>query len=112
VLVTPPVRRGFSGGRLTPTSLHVNGLGVDLPAVMRQVATDTAVPLIDLTARSRALVEGLGETASTRLYLTQATDGVTDNTHFSSYGGDQMARLVLDGIRQADLTALLPHLRP
>jgi lysophospholipase L1-like esterase len=112
VLVTPPVRRGFSGGRLTPTALHVNGVGTDLPAVVRRVAADTAVPLVDLTARSRDLVEGLGETGSQRLFLTEATDGVRDNTHFSGYGGDQMARLVLDGIRQANITALLPYLRP
>ncbi|WP_435875694.1 hypothetical protein [Nonomuraea jabiensis] len=45
VLVTPPVRRLFdSGARLTSTALHVNGVGVDLPATMRQVAAAQARP--------------------------------------------------------------------
>lgn len=111
VLVTPPVRRHFSGGRLTTTALHVNGVGADLPAAMRRVATETGTPLVDLTARSRALVEGLGEAASAQLFLRQATDGVTDNTHLSMYGADRMAQLVLDGVRQTPVAALLPHLR-
>jgi lysophospholipase L1-like esterase len=111
VLVTPPVRRQFSGGRLTPTALHVNGVGADLPATMRRVATETGAPLIDLTARSRAFVESLGESASARIYLTQASDGVSDNTHFSAYGADRMAQLVLDGVREARLAVLLPFLR-
>jgi lysophospholipase L1-like esterase len=104
VLVTPPVRRLFSGGSLTPTALHVNGLGVNLPAEMKAVASAQQVPLIDLTAKSKALVESLGSSASSRLYLTAATDGVTDNTHFSSYGATQMAGLVVQGIRELNLS--------
>lgn len=103
VLVTPPVRRLFSGTTLTPTALHVNNLGVDLPAAIRQVSAATRVPVIDLTAKSRALVESLGPTASQRIYLTQATDGVTDNTHFSEFGAGQMASLVIQGIRELNL---------
>lgn len=111
VLVTPPVRRGFENGELTTTAVHVNEVGVDLPAVMRRVAVDTGVPLVDLTAKSRALVEAMGETASQQLFLTVETDGVRDNTHFSSYGADRMARLVLDGLREAGVPPLLPYLR-
>ena len=103
ILVTPPVRRQYSGGQLTPTALHVNELGVDLPAVMKQVAAAQNVALIDLTARSRALVESLGTSGSSKLYLTTATDGVSDNTHFSVYGADQMARLVLQAVRDLNL---------
>ncbi|HEY0001400.1 MAG TPA: rhamnogalacturonan acetylesterase [Actinoplanes sp.] len=103
VLVTPPVRRLFSGSALTETALHVNGLGVNLPAEMRAVAAANQVPLIDLTAKSEALVEGLGSSASSRIYLTTATDGVADNTHFSEYGAGEMAKLVTDGIRQLQL---------
>ncbi|MEV0198814.1 discoidin domain-containing protein [Nonomuraea sp. NPDC050691] len=105
VLVTPPVRRLFdSSGRLTSTALHVNGVGVDLAATMRQVAAAQNAPLIDLTARSKALVEGLGPNGSARIYLTAATDGVTDNTHFSSYGANEVAKLVLQGMRELNLS--------
>jgi lysophospholipase L1-like esterase len=110
VLVTPPVRRLFNGTKPTPTALHVNGVGVNLPAEMRAVAAAQQVPLIDLTAKSKALVESLGPSASAQLYLRSATDGVTDNTHFSQYGATQMAGLVLQGIREQHLS-LAAYLR-
>jgi lysophospholipase L1-like esterase len=100
VLVSPPVRRLFDpAGRLTPTALHVNGLGVDLPAAMREVAGQEGVPMIDLTARSRDLLESLGPAASLPLYLPEKRD----NTHFSEQGGGVMAGLVLDGARELNL---------
>lgn len=105
VLVTPPVRRLFgSDGKLTATALHINNLGVDLPAAMREVAAANNVPLIDLTAKSKVLIEGLGSTGSASIYLTVANDGVSDNTHFSAYGAGQMANLVLQGIRELNLS--------
>ncbi|KDN21741.1 rhamnogalacturonan acetylesterase [Amycolatopsis rifamycinica] len=104
VLVTPPVRRQFSGNKLTSTALHVNGQGVDLPAVTRALGGSANVPVIDLTAKSKALVESLGPSASQKLYLTEATDGVKDNTHFSVYGATQMANLVVQGIREKNLS--------
>jgi lysophospholipase L1-like esterase len=110
VLVTPPVRRLFSGSQLTDTALHINGVGVNLPAEMRGIGASLGLPLIDLTAKSEALVESLGPTNSARLYLTAATDGVTDNTHFSEYGAGQMADLVLQGVRERNLS-LVPYLR-
>ncbi|MDX3189662.1 rhamnogalacturonan acetylesterase [Streptomyces sp. MN03-5084-2B] len=103
VLVTPPVRRLFSGTKLTGTALHVNGVGVDLPAVIRALGKSANVPVIDLTAKSKAVVESLGPSASQKIYLTQAADGVTDNTHFSAYGATQMANLVLQGVRELNL---------
>ncbi|WP_424857115.1 rhamnogalacturonan acetylesterase [Streptomyces sp. SAI-170] len=103
VLVTPPVRRIFDGTRLTATALHVNGVGVDLPAEMRAVGAAQRVPVVDLTARSRALLESLGPAASAALYLRSSVDGVTDNTHFSQYGASRMAGLVLQSIREQGL---------
>ncbi|MEV5437604.1 rhamnogalacturonan acetylesterase [Streptomyces sp. NPDC052682] len=103
VLVTPPVRRLFDGSRLTSTALHVNGVGVNLPAEVRAVGTAQRVPVIDLTARSKALVESLGPSASAQLFLRSSVDGVTDNTHFSQYGAAQMGGLVLQSIREQNL---------
>jgi lysophospholipase L1-like esterase len=110
VLVTPPVRRLFSGNKLTGTALHINSVGVDLPAVIRALGKSANVPVIDLTAKSKALVEGLGPSGSQRIYLSQANDGVNDNTHFSSYGATQMSNLVVQGIREQNLS-LVPFLR-
>lgn len=110
VLVTPPVRRQFNGNRLTSTALHVNGVGVNLPAEMRSVGGAQNVPVIDLTAKSKALVESLGPSASAQLFLRSSVDGVTDNTHFSQYGATQMGGLVLQSIREQNLP-LAAHLR-
>ncbi|WNM31701.1 rhamnogalacturonan acetylesterase [Streptomyces sp. Li-HN-5-11] len=110
VLVTPPVRRLFNGTKLTSTALHVNSVGVDLPAQMRAVGAAQRVPVVDLTARSKALVESLGPSASAQLYLRASADGVTDNTHFSQYGATKMAELVLQDIR-AQRLPLATYLR-
>jgi lysophospholipase L1-like esterase len=115
VLVTPPVRRWFTnnntGSQLDSTGLLVNGQGVDLPAAMREVARAQNTALIDLTARSKVLVEGLGPVASGKIYLTKATDGVDDRTHFSSYGANEMAKLVIQGAQAANLTGVTSFLR-
>ncbi|HET6708588.1 GDSL-type esterase/lipase family protein [Amycolatopsis sp.] len=104
VLVTPPVRHRFGAdGKLTPLGLVVSNIGVDLPAVLRDVARQRQLPLLDLTARSRALVEGLGEAASWPLYLTLAHDGVEDASHLSRYGAEQFAALVARAMAEARL---------
>jgi hypothetical protein len=95
VLVTPIVRRWFNAdGTLdNNTALLVNGLGVDHPAVTRSVAAAHDVPLIDLTARTKALVESLGPEASKALYLYNEK---RDNTHTSVHGATVYAGLVRD----------------
>ncbi|MER7897119.1 rhamnogalacturonan acetylesterase [Streptomyces sp. NPDC096046] len=95
VLVTPIVRRWFnSDGTLNNgTALLVNGLGVDHPAVIRSVAAARGVPLIDLTAKTRTLVESLGVEGSKALYLTNEA---RDNTHTSVRGATAYAGLVRD----------------
>jgi lysophospholipase L1-like esterase len=107
VLMTPPVRRLFDGNRLTSTALHVNGVGADLPAVIRALGRSANVPVIDLTAKSKALVESMGPSASQALYLTREA---SDNTHFSARGGAEMAGLVVQGVRELNLP-LAGHLR-
>ncbi|KND32988.1 rhamnogalacturonan acetylesterase [Streptomyces acidiscabies] len=95
VLVTPIVRRWFnSDGTLNNgTALLVNGLGVDHPAVIRSVAAAEDVPLIDLTAKTKALVESLGPEGSKAIYLYNEK---RDNTHTSVHGATVYAELVRD----------------
>ncbi|KUO19194.1 rhamnogalacturonan acetylesterase [Streptomyces dysideae] len=95
VLVTPIVRRWFNadGTLNNNTALLVNGLGVDHPAVIRSVAEAEDVPLIDLTAKTKALVESLGVEASKALYLYNEK---RDNTHTSVHGATAYANLVRD----------------
>ncbi|HEX9999115.1 MAG TPA: rhamnogalacturonan acetylesterase [Actinoplanes sp.] len=106
VLISPPVRRLFgTDGLLNATALHVNGLGVNLPAEMELVAQEQTVPYVNLTADSAALVQGLGIEESKALFLTTE---LKDNTHFSEYGADQYAQLVLSRLRSL---RVLPHVR-
>ncbi|MFE9646163.1 rhamnogalacturonan acetylesterase [Streptomyces sp. NPDC006365] len=95
VLLTPIVRRWFNadGTLNNDTALLVNGLGVDHPAVARSVAAAHDVPLIDMTARTKALVESLGVEASKALYLYNEK---RDNTHTSAHGATVYADLVRD----------------
>ncbi|WP_369232528.1 rhamnogalacturonan acetylesterase [Streptomyces sp. R21] len=95
VLVTPIVRRWFNadGTLNNNTALLVNGLGVDHPAVIRSVAAAENVPLIDLTARTKALVESLGVEGSKAIYLYNEK---RDNTHTSVHGATVYAVLVRD----------------
>lgn len=60
VLLTPLTRRQFKGGKLD------NTLAIWSDEV-RKIAAASKVPLIDLNARSAALVEKMGATAATRL---------------------------------------------
>ncbi|WP_406333833.1 rhamnogalacturonan acetylesterase [Streptomyces sp. NBC_00203] len=95
VLVTPIVRRWFNadGTLNNNTALLVNGLGVDHPAVIRSVAAAENVPFIDLTAKTKALVESLGVEGSKAIYLYNEK---RDNTHTSVHGATVYAGLVRD----------------
>ncbi|MFF4500896.1 rhamnogalacturonan acetylesterase [Streptomyces sp. NPDC001401] len=102
VLVTPIVRRWFNadGTLNNNTALLVNGLGVDHPAVIRSVAAAEDVPLIDLTAKTKALVESLGVEGSKAIYLYNEKK---DNTHTSVHGATVYAGLVRDALVAAHL---------
>lgn len=97
VLVTPVVRRWFNAdGTLdNDAALHVSGPGVDLPAQMRALAADESVPLIDLTALTKSLVESLGPEGSKVLHLYNEK---RDKTHTSEHGASEFAKLVLGGL--------------
>ncbi|WP_043685547.1 rhamnogalacturonan acetylesterase [Streptomyces xylophagus] len=97
VLVTPIVRRWFNadGTLNNNTALLVNGLGVDLPGVVRSVAAAEGVTLIDLTAQTKTLVESLGVEGSKAIYLYNEKK---DNTHTSVHGATVYAGLVRDAL--------------
>jgi hypothetical protein len=85
-------------------------VGVDLPAEMSRLGAALNVPVIDMTAKSKVLVESLGPNQSARLYLRQSEDGHRGDTHFSEYGAGKMADLVVEGVRERNLS-LVSYLR-
>jgi lysophospholipase L1-like esterase len=98
VLLTPICRRDFSG------TMVVNTHGA-YPAAVAAVADQTGTPLIDMTEKTRVLLESLGPTNSIPLFA------MGDNTHLSAVGAPMVAQLAVDGIRELGLPladALLP----
>ncbi|MFC7139176.1 rhamnogalacturonan acetylesterase [Halosimplex aquaticum] len=102
VLLTPITRRQFDGEG-EPKETH------PYSPLVRDVARQRDVPLIDADERSRALLREMGPEASKSLFLhlspdehANYPDGVTDDTHFSRAGARRMAELVLDGLEALD----------
>jgi lysophospholipase L1-like esterase len=93
VLVTSMQRRVFDEhGRIKNT----HG---DYPAAVREVAAHEAVALIDLEVASRALYEALGPEKSPLAF----SNGGKDITHHNNYGAYELAKCVVEGIRDARL---------
>ena len=91
ILVTSMHRRTFDAdGKIT------NSHG-DYPEAVRQIAKEEKVGLIDLTAMSKDIYEALGKDASGVLFK----EG--DGTHHNAYGAYQLAKAIVQAIRDQDL---------
>jgi lysophospholipase L1-like esterase len=100
VLLTPASRRRFDKeGKVLQTHETYS-------ALVRNVAGEQDVPLIDLDEKSRSLYQEFGMENSKLLFLQlkpgehpNYPDGKIDNTHFNELGARLMAELVLQSIR-------------
>jgi lysophospholipase L1-like esterase len=111
VLLTPVRRRKFgkSGG--------LEDTHGEYPDIVRAIATEQRVPLIDMHRMSAEVVASYGADSSAKLFLQvepgetpNYPQGIHDNTHFRPLGAELMARLALDGIRALKL-GLAAHLK-
>ncbi|PWW00970.1 lysophospholipase L1-like esterase [Paenibacillus cellulosilyticus] len=112
VLIAPMHRRFYEEDG---TIRNTHG---DYIEAMRQLARKEEVPFVDLAALSKAYFEELGEERSKQVFLWTEPgqyeflpEGSQDNTHFSEFGGIQIARLVAQGIRDARIEPLARHLK-
>lgn len=104
VIVTSTARRAFDeNGELRYT------LG-DYPDAARKAALELGVPLIDLNKKTRLFYETLGVEDSKKAFVHYPantfpgqTDRLQDNTHFNTYGAYQIAKMVLQGIKENKL---------
>ncbi len=104
VLLTPVIRRRFDKeGKLQDT----HG---EYPDIVRNVAAEYKVALIDMHRSSAALLAKYGVEGSRNLFLQlkpnenpNYPNGIEDNTHFNALGAKVMARLAADGIRESRL---------
>src|SRR4029077_16184410 len=94
VLVTSMNRRHFDAAGKIASSLG------DFPEAMRRVAQSDGAALIDLPARSAPFYEAL-EAQGRDVSKHAFAEG--DNTHHNNYGGYEMAKCVVEGIRKAEL---------
>ncbi|HWA85195.1 MAG TPA: rhamnogalacturonan acetylesterase [Opitutus sp.] len=93
VLVTPMQRRTFDAhGKIKNT----HG---DYPAVVREIAREQNVALVDLDRLSTAFYEALGPARAPRAFNA----GGKDATHHDNYGAYELARCVVQAIRDAHL---------
>lgn len=104
VLITPTQRRRFNdNGTLIPT----HG---EFPDAMRKVAQELKVPLIDVTNMTTAMYESWGDELSKKAFVfypantfPEQTKALADNTHFGSFGANEVAKCVVQGIRDLGL---------
>jgi DNA sulfur modification protein DndE len=101
ILMTPVNRRKFDE----------NGVFVDqngaYPDAVRSLATEMQIPLIDMYAKSLALLETLGVEKSKMLYMNlepnafpNYPNGLEDNTHITPEGAKIMAKIAAAGLRE------------
>ncbi|SFD95931.1 rhamnogalacturonan acetylesterase [Flavobacterium phragmitis] len=104
ILVTPTQRRFFNeNGTLKDT----HG---DFPPAMRAVAQKNNTALIDITKMTTELYETWGDEASKKAFVQYPANtfpgqekALDDNTHFNSFGANEITLCVIKGIRQLDL---------
>lgn len=104
VLITPVARRKFdAAGKVEETHAVY-------AAIVRKVAQETQVPLIDLDKESQELLQQFGPETSKYLYNhlqvgenPNYPEGKEDDTHFSELGARKMAEIVLADIKTLKL---------
>ncbi len=105
VLLTPVMRRRFDkDGNL------IDSHG-QYPDIVRSVASDLKVALIDMHRASAETLKQYGAEPSRKLFLQlkpgehpNYPDGVADNTHFNSLGAQVMCGITINGIREQKLS--------
>lgn len=95
VIVSPVERRRFDADAKVKPSL------ADYAEAARQAAQEEGTVFIDLNAMSRRFYEALGPEKSARAFA--APDGRQDNTHHNNYGSYELAKCVVQGIRDNHL---------
>lgn len=104
ILVTPTQRRFFNeDGTLKET----HG---EFPDAMRAVAKKTNTPLIDITKITTELYQAWGDETSRKAFVQYPANtfpgqekALDDNTHFNSFGANEIALCILNGIRELAL---------
>ncbi len=101
VFLTPTARRSFdAAGKVVDTH-------ADYPDAMREVAMREAIPVVELNAMTKELYGAMGVEGSKKAFVhypagtyPNQPKPLADNTHFNQYGATQVAKCVLEGLRE------------
>ena len=112
IFITPTQRRSFDAEG------HIRETHADYPEAMMWLAEREQCPLIDLHQMTRTLFEAMGEEGSKRAFVHYPagsypgqTQAFADNTHFNPYGAYQIAKCVVEGLIDAQIS-FTRYLRP
>ncbi len=101
IFCTPTQRRNFDKAKKAIIDTHG-----DFPAAMKAVAQRENVPVIDLNGMTKIFFETLGFEDSKRAlvhYPANTFKGqgkeLADNTHFNPYGAYEVAKMVVQGLK-------------
>jgi lysophospholipase L1-like esterase len=104
VLLTPVMRRRFDAQGI------FHDTHGEYPDIVRAVAAEQKVALIDMHRESERVLKQYGAEGSRKLFLqlkpgenANYPQGVEDNTHFSPLGAEIMASLAVEGIKEQRL---------
>ncbi|HTV20107.1 MAG TPA: GDSL-type esterase/lipase family protein [Polyangiaceae bacterium] len=104
VLVTPVARAQFNAGQVSVQ--HINGLNANLPVIIRQVAAEQSVPLLDLTVSTSDWLREVGPNGWQPFHALG-----TDVTHTNDAGARVEAEFVRELIVEASIQPLVSRLR-
>lgn len=112
IFITPTQRRSFDeNGKIKETH-------EDYPDAMRWVAQREQVPVIELHDMTRTFYETLGVENSKKAFVHYPAGtypgqdkDLADNTHFNPYGAYEIAKCVIEGMKQLNLP-FVQYLRP
>jgi lysophospholipase L1-like esterase len=112
ILCTSVARRKFdsiSGNLLDTHPVY--------PAIIRSVAIEMHVPLIDMQLKSEKVLKTYGSENSTKLFMhiapgvwTAVPSGRKDDTHFVEAGAMEMAKCFVEGVKELDIKLLEKNL--
>ena len=117
VLLTPSRRGSYQNGQ-PYDAWH------DHPIAVRNVAKSLNVPLIDVDAKQKVVMQQLGEAYTSRYWYNiypageypNYPTGSNDNLHLQQMGAIETAKMITDGIKELstdkNVSTLIPYLKP
>lgn len=111
ILLTSVVMRTFVKGNLVDDRLK------GYPVIVRQLAREMNVPLVDINLKTRDFITLLGDSASIPYYRhvkpgedPKKPEGLVDDTHTMEKGATNVAKFVAEGLQELNIKGLSKHI--